>query len=207
MTSISDKIIRRVRSKGCGKWVCTPKDFLDIGSRAAVDKALSRLVKGDHLRRIGRGFYDLPRFSELLNCYVPADIDVVLDAIVRRDGIRIIDDGIECANRLGLTNAVPAKVAYITNGATRNIKINRRTIYLRHASPRVMLWAGKKSASVAIALLWLGPYASQDNRVIPTLKQILPDEIKEDLIRNSMHLPSWAASIVREVACPHVGAV
>lgn len=202
MTSISDKIIRRVRSKGCGKWVCTPKDFLDIGSRAAVDRALSRLAKRGDLRRVGRGFYDLPRFSDILKCLAPVDIDSAVAAIVRRDGIRIMDEGMECANRLGLTNAVQVKVAYITDGITRNIKIGGYTVYLRHASPRVMFWAGKKSDSVAIALLWLGPYASQDSRVIPTLRQILPDNVKEDLIQNSAHLPSWAASIARDVVYP-----
>ncbi len=55
MTGIADKIMKRVRAKGRGKWVCTPKDFLDLGSRAAVDQALSRLATSGDLRRVGRG--------------------------------------------------------------------------------------------------------------------------------------------------------
>ncbi|MCY4052533.1 MAG: DUF6088 family protein, partial [Hyphomicrobiales bacterium] len=66
MAAVADKILRRVRSKGRGKWVCTPKDFLDLGNRSSVDKALSRLVKNGDLRRVGRGFYDMPRFSKIL---------------------------------------------------------------------------------------------------------------------------------------------
>ena len=206
MTGIADKILRRVRSKGRGKWVCTPKDFLDLGSRSSVDKALSRLVKNGDLRRIGRGFYDLPRFSDFLKSFVPANIGSAVDAIVRRDGIRIMGNGMACANRLGLTNAVSVQIAYITDGATRKININRRTIYLHHVGPRVMYWFGKKSAHVAIALLWLGPYASRDARIIPTLRRTLPDDVKKDLAQNSAHLPGWASSIVHDVVDARVEA-
>ena len=40
MTRIADKIMKMVSTYGRGKWVCTPKDFLDFGSRAAIDQAL-----------------------------------------------------------------------------------------------------------------------------------------------------------------------
>ena len=109
MTGIADKIIRRVRAKGRGKWVCTPKDFLDIGSRAAVDQALSRLVKSGDLRRVGHGLYDLPRISGVLKRPAPVNIDSAVAAVARRDSVRIMNDGIASANQLGLTNAVPAK--------------------------------------------------------------------------------------------------
>ena len=207
MTGIADKIIRRVRAKGRGKWVCTPKDFLDIGSRAAVDQALSRLVKSGNLRRVGHGLYDLPRISGVLKRPAPVNIDSAVAAVARRDSVRIMNDGIASANQLGLTNAVPAKTTYVTDGATRNVKIGGRTIRLRHAGPNVMSWAGKMSAPVAQALRWLGPQAATDDRVTMMLKQKLPDNVKKDLIRNSAHLPGWAASIVHDVADQHAEAV
>ena len=200
MTGIADKIIRRVRSRGRGKWVCTPKDFLDIGSRAAVDQALSRLVKSGDLRRVGHGLYDLPRISGVLKRPAPVNIDSAVAAVARRDNIRIMNDGIAAANQLGLTNAVPAKTTYVTDGATRNVKIGGRTVRLRHASPGVMSWAGKVSAPVAQALRWLGPQAATDDRVTLMLKQKLPDKVKRDLARNSGSLPGWAGLIARNVA-------
>ena len=202
MTTISDKIMRRVvsQSKRHDRWVCTPTDFPDIGSRAAVDQALSRLVKRGDLRRIAHGLYDKPRYSPILKTDAPANIDSAVDAIVRRDGIRIMKNGIYFANRLRLTNAVPAQIAYVTDGATRNIQVGGRTIRLRHAGPNVMRWFGKPSAPVAQALRWLGPLASQDKDIIPILKSILPDHIKRDLIQNSAYLPPWAETIARAVA-------
>jgi hypothetical protein len=42
-----------------GVW--TPTDFLDLGSRNAMDQALSRMAAARDIRRITRGLYDLPR--------------------------------------------------------------------------------------------------------------------------------------------------
>lgn len=197
MTGIADKIMKRIRSHGRGRWVCTPKDFLNLGSRAAVDQALSRLVVAGRLRRVGRGLYDMPRISGILNRPAPANIDAAIAAVARRDNVRIMPDGLAAANQLGLTNAVPAKASYVTDGATRSLKIDGRTIRLRHAGPSVMHWAGKLSAPVVQALRWLGPRAALDAQVVAILKRRLPDAVKRDLIRNSRDLPSWAAPIAR----------
>jgi hypothetical protein len=51
MITIADKIIKRNRARGRGKWVCTARDFPDLGGRAAVDQALRRLAKAGDLRR------------------------------------------------------------------------------------------------------------------------------------------------------------
>ena len=59
MIGIANRIMQRVSAHDSGTWVCTPKDFLDLGSRAAVDQALSRLVKAGRLRRVGHGLYDI----------------------------------------------------------------------------------------------------------------------------------------------------
>ena len=119
MKRIADRIMKRVSARGYGTWVCTPKDFLDLGSRGAVDQALSRLVKAGRLRRAAHGLYDLPRFSEVLKRPAPVDLDAAIKALSRRDNVRIMPDGLAAANRLGLVNAVPARVSFVTDGSTR----------------------------------------------------------------------------------------
>ena len=161
MTGIADKIMQRVSVHDSGKWVCTPKDFLDLGSREAVDQALSRLVKAGRLRRVGHGLYDMPRISNVLNRPAPVNLDATIAALTRRDGVRIMPDGLVAANHLGLTNAVPAKVSYVTDGHSRTLKIDGRTVRFRHAGPSVMRWAGRPAAPVVQALRWLGPPRSR----------------------------------------------
>lgn len=199
MKGIANKIMRRMSAHSSGKWVGTPKDFVDLGSREAVDQALSRLVKSGHLRRVGHGLYDRPRFCSLLNRPAPADIDVAVAALARRDGVRIMPDGLVSANQLGITNAVPAKESYITDGPSRVLEIDGRTIYFKHASPRVMKWAGRPSAPVVQALRWLGPDAAADKQVLTILNRNLPKDVKLDLIKNSRDLPGWALPIARSI--------
>ena len=199
MSSIADKIIDRISENASGRWVCTPRDFLDIGSREAVDQALSRLVKAGRLRRVGRGLYDEPRISGVLKRPAPVDLDVAIAALARRDGIDIMPDGMVAANQLGLTNAVPAKPCYVTDGASRSVEIDGRTIRFRHASPSVMRWAGKAAAPVVQALRWLGPDAASDVRVVSILKRRLPDIVKHDLAQNSRDLPGWALPLARSI--------
>ena len=201
MIRLADRIMKRVRAHGCGRWVCTPKDFLDLGSRDAVDQALSRLVRAGRLRRAGRGLYDPCRAPA--PCWgrpAPVDLDAALAALARRDGIRIMPDGATAAHRLGLTNAVPARPGYVTDGATRIVGIDGAKVRLRHAGPRVMRWAEHPAAPVAQALRWLGPDAARDPRVVAVLQRRLPDAVKHDLSRNARDLPGWALPIARDIA-------
>ncbi len=196
MISINDKIMQYMKAKGRGKWVCNPRDFSSFGSRAAVNQALSRLVQSSDLRRIGQGFYDLPRINTQSKCWEPADLDLIIAALERRDTVRIMDDGLIAANRLGLTTTVATKLSYVTNGASRTLKIDGHTLHLRHAGSRVMVWANKKSGFVVQALRWLGPTLASEQWVADTLQRELPNHVKKDLIRNSIELPRWAAAIV-----------
>ena len=199
MKGIAKKIMKRMSAHSSGKWVSTPKDFVDLGSREAVDQALTRLVKAGHLRRVGHGLYDRPRFSSLLNRPAPADIEVAVAALARRDGVRIMPDGLLSANQLGITNAVPAKACYVTDGPTRALEIDGRTIHFKHVSPRVMKWTGRPSAPVVQALRWLGPDAAADKQVVTILNRNLPEDVKLDLLQNSRDLPGWALPIARSI--------
>lgn len=199
MKGTAKKIMKRMSAHSSGKWIGTPKDFVDLGSREAVDQALSRLVKSGHLRRVGHGLYDRPRFSSLLNRLAPADIDVAVAALARRDGVRIMPDGLLAASQLGITNAVPAKASYITDGPSRVLKIDGRTIHFKHASPGVMKWSGRPSAPVVQALRWLGPEAAADKQATTILNRNLPDDVKFDLLKNSRDLPGWALPIARSI--------
>jgi hypothetical protein len=200
MTGIANKILRIMRSHGRGNLVCTPKDFLDLGSRVEVDQALSRLVKAGKLRRMGHGLYDLPRMSAVLKRPAPANLDAAIAAVARRDCVRIMPNGIMAANKLGLTNAVPAKTDYVTDGATKKIRVGDRTIQLRHVGPSVMTWAGRPGAPVIQALRWLGPNAASDPQTVSILRRHLPDNVKNDLVKGRRHIPTWARPIVDKVA-------
>jgi Family of unknown function (DUF6088) len=199
MIRVADKIMKRIRGYGRSRWVCTPKDFLDLGSRSAIDKALSRLVKDGLLRRISKGLYDLPRMSSILNRLVPPNVDAAIKALARRDDKKFMPDGIVAANSLGLTNAVPAKMTYLTNGTTRILNLGGRTIQIKHARKHLMSWWKRPGLTVVLALDWLGKQVVSDSEIINILRSRLPDNVKQDLVKGIDLLPSWMAKTVDSI--------
>lgn len=199
MQGIAEKILARVRGHGRGQWVCSNKDFLDLGSRDAVDRALSRLVKQNILRRVGRGLYDYPRISKILQRPAPPDLDAIVAAVARRDNISILPDGIVAAHNLGLTNAVPAQPSYITDGSSRTLKVGKRTLKLRHVPAKLMAWKNRPGAPVVRALYWLDKNLADDKNVINTLQKQLSPDIKADLVDGIKLLPGWMIPVVRQV--------
>ena len=95
-------ILTRVES-GTPRGVWTPQDFLDLGTRDAVDKTLQRLTSACTLRRAGRGLHDKPSWNSLTQINNPPDLRQIIEAIARRDQIRVLVHGITAANDLGLT--------------------------------------------------------------------------------------------------------
>ena len=59
-TSTDTQVVQRINQKGMGV-VFTPADFLDLGSRNAIDLALGRAVRAGAIRKLARGLYDTPR--------------------------------------------------------------------------------------------------------------------------------------------------
>ena len=200
MTAIANRIMDRVMANGAGEWVCTPKDFLDFGTRVAIDQALYRLVKAGELHRIGYGLYRMSMIGEVQKSSAPAELDSAIAALARREGVRIMPDGLFAANQLGLTNEVPAEASYVTDGHSRTLKIDGRTVQFRHAGPQVMWWAGRPAAPVVQALRWLGRDAAADDQVISELQRRLSAEVKSDLLQNMRSLPGWAIPLAMSIA-------
>jgi hypothetical protein len=201
MNGISDRIMRRARAKTAhgSRLVFTVKDFLDFGSRAAVDQALSRLHRAGSLRRIGRGMYDIPRINPILKKPAAPDIGSVIDAVARRDDITIVPSGLAAANKLGLTNAVPARNDYLTDGPSRDLKVGNRVVRLRHANPKLLSPKHRSSGDVVRALHWLGRDVASDDMVVDKLRSRLSPDVKRDLARARPMLDGWTAQVADRV--------
>jgi uncharacterized protein DUF6088 len=194
--SISDKLAQRIRRWKRGA-VFTPKDFLDLGSRAAVDQALSRLADKGEIRRLSRGLYHAPRISLKLGPLSP-DPDVVAQAVARASGGRLQVTGAQAANALGLSTQVPAKTEYLTSGPTREVKVGKRVVTLRHASPKVLLAPGSKAGTVVQALRYLGPDAA--TQAADQLAPTLDDADRRVLRRAASNAPGWMRPVLSRLA-------
>jgi len=192
----AQKALRRIRAKRYG-WVFTPKDFLDLGSRAAVDQALSRLARTGTIRRLGRGLYDYPRVRPGLGRLSPAP-DAVARAAARKTDSRLQVSGARAANALGLSTQVPARLVYLTDGRSRCIQFGNQTVELRRAAPRRLVGAGKVSGTVFQALRYLGK-DGVDDVVIRRLRRALSQADKHTLRRDVAYVADWMHPVVDRI--------
>jgi hypothetical protein len=180
-------------------------DFLDLGSRDAVDKTLQRLARSGDLRRIDRGLYDKPARNRLTNKPTTPDYRELINVVARRDQSRMLIDGMTAANDLGLTDAVPARVVVRTDARLRPLRLGNLTIEFKPTAPSKLYWAGRPAMRVVQALHWLKDMLPGDHdRIMKRLRAILRDPsngtaVREDLRSGLPTLPTWMQRIVRDL--------
>ena len=192
------RIVRRI-AKAAPRKVWTPVDFLDLGTRDAVDKALQRLAISNAMRRIDRGLYDKPGINSLTRQPTAPDPREVIDAIARRDQIRVLVDGMTAANDLGLTNAVPSKIVVHTDARLRSVRLGNMIIAFKPAAASKLFWAGRPAMRIVQALHWLRDTLSDpDSRddLRDRLDDILHSGPNATKVRNDLRdglstLPTW----------------
>jgi hypothetical protein len=195
--AIDSRIAAAIRSRGRGT-VFVPADFLEIGSRAAVDVALHRLVRHGTIRRLARGVYDFPKEHSVLGPLAPSAEDIAL-ALAGRDRSRIQPAGAYAANALGLSEQVPAKAVFLTDGPARTVKIGPTTIQLRRTTPKNMEAAGRLSGLLIQALRELGQeHVTQQRK--DHLKRTIPAAKRRELLKDLRLAPAWMHPIFRELA-------
>ena len=197
-TTIQDKIIDHLRRRGRGN-VFTPKDFLDIGSRMAVDQALSRLMKAGVVDRLGRGLYCYPKTNKRLGIAIPPDVDEIADALARQTGSRIAPSGATAANQLGLTTQVPVKPTYLTDGRSRQVNVGDFVIVLKHVAPKELPVGNRTSATVVQALRHLGK-DSVDALVLNKIRKAITSKHRTQLLQDARYTTDWIADAIRKIA-------
>jgi Family of unknown function (DUF6088) len=195
--SVDSRMLARIHGRGRGS-VIVPGDFLDIGSRQAVDLVLHRLARKGTIRRLARGVYDFPQVHAVLGLLAPS-VDTVARALAGRDRTRLQPAGAYAANALGLSEQVPAKAVFLTDGPSRTVKIGSTTIQLRRTTPRNMAAAGRLSGLLIQALRELG-----EDHITPArrqhLKRTLPAQERRELVKDLRLAPAWMHPIFRELA-------
>ena len=201
MKTTRQQILNRIRrSHGGDGAVVTPKDFLDLGGRDAVDQALNRLVRAGRLVRIGRGLYHLPKTNPSLGITVPPDPDKVADALGRQTGSRVASSPAVTANRLGLSGQIPAKPVYLTTGRSRTVKVAGRIYRLKHASARKMPESDSVVDQLIQVIETLGPNPDPVNLAV--LRRALSEQDQTRLLRKARYRSGRAASIARQIVSP-----
>ena len=195
--SIDNSILGRIHGHGRG-WVFTPRDFLDLGARPAIASALKRHTDAGHLRQLARGLYEYPKAHARLGSLAPS-ADAIAKALAGRDAVRLQPSGAYAANLLGLSEQVPSKIVFLTDGASRFVRIGTMTIQLKRTTPRNMAAAGRPSGLLIQALRYVGQHHVTPAR-LAKLKKKLPAAERDRLVRDLKLAPAWMHPFLRDLA-------
>ena len=198
--SIAQEIGRRIAkaTNANPARVHTPFDFLDLGSPHSVGMALMRLVRSGTLRRLARGLYDVPRRHSLLGELQPT-ADEIAQALSRRDGTFVQPAQAMAANLLNLSEQVPARAVYETDGPSRTVKVGSLTVQLKHRPPRQVRSASPMSNLVFAALRSVGK-ANVNEARIAHLRETLSAKDRAALLKDLPLAPAWMHPHLRFIA-------
>jgi hypothetical protein len=192
--SVESKVVARIYGHGRG-WAFSPIDFQDLGR---VDMALMRLTENGRIRRVIRGIYDYPRFSDLLQQNLSPDIHQVAMAIARKFGWRIQPDGTSAMNLIGLTTQVPSQFMFTSDGPDRKYKIDKTSLEFRHTALKEIGFRIPESGIIVHALKVVG----QDRispETIDKIRSWLPEDKRSKVLKDTDRVTGWVFAAIQKI--------
>lgn len=191
--TVENAIKNRIYGHGRG-WIFTPKHFIDLGSPGAIRFVLFNLRKKNFIRRLSQGVYDYPAHHDVLGTLSP-NVDAVAKALSEKYGFRIQPAGAHAANLTGISDQVPGKVIFLTDGPSKKIKIGNIEIFFKHTSLNNMFAAGSREALVVQAFKFMQK-KHIDAAALAKAKRILKGSTRKDFDKNLKHAPDWIRKIL-----------
>ncbi|ADO76136.1 conserved uncharacterized protein [Stigmatella aurantiaca DW4/3-1] len=189
--TLAESIMKRASELPEGTPVVA-REFLHLGSRAAIDQALSRLTRRNRLLRVERGVYVRPvetRFGVR-----PPSVSKAVEALAFLKGEKLAPHGAASANALGLTTQIPVRTVYLTSGRSRRLRLGAQELELRHVPSWQLALAHRPAGQVIRALAWLGPEEGPTR--LPSLGRALSPSDLQELASMRGQIPSWMADQV-----------
>jgi len=165
------------------------KELLHLGSREAVDQAMTRLARSGALTRISRGVYMLP-LKGRFGAKTPS-LPALLRALTLATGEVFAIHGAAAANALGLSTQVPMKPVYLTSGRSRRLKVGGQWLDLRHAPEWQLLLPDERAGDALRVLSWSG--REEATSLLKQLRGKLSARDRDTLLTLRGRLPSWLA--------------
>jgi hypothetical protein len=197
MQTVAKNILSQTKTLPEGALI-SAKEFLHLGSRAAVDQALKRLKQRKELMSLYRGVYVRP-VKTRFGTRAPA-AEKVVEGIAAARAETVVAHGAAAANSLGLTTQVPTKLVYLTSGKSRSLRLGAQLIEMKHA-PQWMLLPSHRAGEAVRALVWIGEHRA--SQALTALKQKLPPSTVEELIAVRPALPAWLSKSISQTLVSH----
>lgn len=192
-----EKIKNRIDAFEDG-YVFTASDFADIADMDPANKALSRLSEGHRIRRIMKGVYDKPVYSNLLQESAAPRLDAIAAALARKFNWTIAPHGETALNYLNLSTQVSNHCSYISDGPYREYQVGPYTLEFRHCANKEVSGRNPLTLVIMQALKRIGKDNIQEQD-IRRISNALNDEEKRLVSEEARSAPSWIYKTIKEI--------
>ncbi len=150
------------------------------------------------MKQPARGLYQIPETHPLVG-ELAASPDQIATALAEQHHLKLQPSGAYAANLLGLSDQVPLRIVYLTDGTPRHVQSGKQQIVLRRTTPRNMATTGRVSGLVIQALRYLGR-RHVDRTVVEKLRKRIRPEDRVQLLKDIPLAPLWIGEVMRRVA-------
>lgn len=200
MKNLSESIFYFIAGHGRG-WAFSSSDLAGRFARQQIDNALSDLAEAAKIRRVARGLYDYPRFSDLLQKTLSPDIDQVAYAYARKFNWRIEVSGDSALNLLGLSTQIPAQYVYLSDGPTKSYDVMGVQLSFKKSSLKDIGFKHRESTLIVQALKALGKDHLSDSMFNKIRDQIDP-KIYSKILRDTQGSTGWIYVAIKAICNP-----
>ena len=193
-----DKVFYFISGHGKG-WVFSSNDLINKFTRQEIDNTLSDLTKKKKIRRVARGIYDYPKYSELLQKEQSPDMEQVARAYARKFNWKIEISGETALNILGLSTQIVGKYIYLTNGSNKSyILDNDTTIEFKKSSLKNIGFKHKESSLIVQALRALGKERVDENTINKIRAKIEPKKFQK-ILNDTKSSTVWIYETIKQI--------
>ena len=174
-------------------------DFFDIAGYETVRSTLNRLVEDKVIVRIMKGIYYKSKYIELIGEYEAPSVDEVANAIARKYNWTIAPSGNTALNLLGLSNQVPAKWTYISDGRYATFSFDNVIIEFKHRNNGDISKMSTLTAMVIQSIKAIGKDKITSKHV-DYLRGKLSEKEKTELLMDSKTKSAWVYCIIKKIS-------
>ena len=198
MINLYSRVFYFISGHGRG-WAFSSNDLINKFTRQEIDNTLSDLTAKGKIRRVMRGIYDYPKYSELLKKELSPDIDQVSRAIARKFNWKIEVSGETALNILGLSTQIEGQYVYLSNGVTKKYILNDGTVLaFKKSSLKDIGFKHKESSLIVQALKTLGKDRVNEDVIKAIRKKIDSNKYKK-ILNDTQSSTVWIYETIKEI--------
>ena len=193
-----DKVFRTIIAHKKG-WVFSSSDLTHKFTKRQVNSALSALLKNGKIRRIARGIYDYPSYSEFLGEFRSPNINEVRQTLARKYKWKTEIFSEYALNYFHLSTQVVAKNIYMSSGPTTKFTLfDGTTLEFESVPLKTINFKYRISTMIVQALRALGKNHINDEVIAKIREQIQPN-MRAKIINDTKNTTAWIYKAVTQV--------